>query len=95
MARMRAIENGISVLRPSSNGVSTAVDPFGRVVSRVDYVQSGGSPLVAVIPVGSIGTAYTRIGDSWTWLCIVGGAILIVLSAVRWLSDRRISRDAA
>jgi apolipoprotein N-acyltransferase len=91
MSRMRAIENGISILRPSSKGVSTAVDQFGRVVSGVDYLQSGGSPLSAVLPVGSVGTVYARIGDSWVWAFIVGEAFMIVLSAIRWRSERRIS----
>jgi apolipoprotein N-acyltransferase len=91
MARMRAIENGVSILRPSSNGVSTAINPFGRVVSRVNYFESRGGPIAAVLPVVSIGTVYTRIGDSWTWVFIVGGAFLIVRSTVRWLSVRRIS----
>ncbi len=95
MARMRAIENGTSILRPSSNGISTAVDPFGRVVSRVDYVQSGGSSLSAVLPVGSVRTIYTRIGDSWTWVCIVGGAFLVVLSVIRWWSARGSLIDAS
>ncbi len=91
MARMRAIENGVSILRPSSSGVSTAVDPYGRIVSRVDYFQSGGSPFAAVLPVGSVGTVYAGLGDSWTWVCVVGAAFMIVLSAIRWGAVRRTS----
>ena len=86
---MRAIENGVSILRPSSGGVSVAVDPFGRVTSRVDYYQTGGAPLMAVLPVGSVDTVYARVGNSWTWACVFGAAIMTVLSVIRWVTGRR------
>jgi apolipoprotein N-acyltransferase len=88
MARLRAIENGISLLRPASSGLSTAVDPYGNIVSSVDDFKSNGAPLVAVLPMGSVQTLYTLLGDFWTWVCAFGGFILIVLGIVRRRRER-------
>jgi apolipoprotein N-acyltransferase len=88
MARLRAIENGISMLRPASSGLSTAVDPYGNIVACVDDFTSNGAPLVAVLPMGSVQTLYTLLGNFWTWICALGGSILIVLGIVRRWKER-------
>lgn len=88
MARLRAIENGISLLRPTSSGLSITVDPYGNIVSSVDDFKSNGAPLVAVLPMGSVQTLYTLLGDFWTWVCAFGGFILIFLGIVRRRKER-------
>jgi apolipoprotein N-acyltransferase len=92
MARMRAIENGVAVLRPSSSGVSTAVDAYGRVVARADYERSGGGPLLAFLPVGSVPTVYARVGDAWTWACVAAALVLVALGAARRWRGIRLTR---
>ena len=92
MARLRAIENGVPMLRSSSGGVSTAIDAYGRVLSRVDYYQSKGAPLVAELPVGSVGTVYASLGDFWLWICAAGAVAMILLGLVRWLAACRSTR---
>jgi apolipoprotein N-acyltransferase len=88
MARLRAIENGISLLRPASSGLSTAVDPYGRIVACVDDFKSSGAPIVAVLQMESAQTLYTLLGDSWAWICAFVGFVLIVLGIVRRWRDR-------
>lgn len=83
MARLRAIESGFSLLRPASSGISTAVDPYGRIVSYVDDFKSNGAPLSAVLPMMSVRTLYAALGDFWTWVCALGGIILIALGIFR------------
>lgn len=83
MARFRAIEQGVAVLRPSSSGVSTAVDAWGRVLARVDYDGSEGGPVMASLPVGPLPTLYSRYGNAWTWGCVAGALALWTLAAVR------------
>jgi len=41
MARMRAIEQGISLARVAGTGITAFVDPFGRVVKKIDLNQEG------------------------------------------------------
>jgi len=40
-ARIRAVENGIPLIRDANNGISAFVDARGRVVSGIDFNQKG------------------------------------------------------
>lgn len=71
MARLRAIENGISVLRPANGGISIAVDPYGRILSQVDNTSAQGAPLIAPIPADPVPTVYSMLGDYFDWLCLI------------------------
>jgi apolipoprotein N-acyltransferase len=88
MAGMRAVENGIPVLRPSCSGVSTAVDAFGRVLDRTDYDRSRAGPLMVCLPASSIPTVYARFGDAWTWACVAAALVLLVGGVARRLGVR-------
>jgi len=41
MARMRAIEYGIPLIRVAGSGISALVDPFGRVIAKIPLNQEG------------------------------------------------------
>ena len=43
MAAFRAIENGVSLIRPAASGISSAFDPWGRVLGVADYFAPGRS----------------------------------------------------
>lgn len=79
MARFRAIENGTSLLRPANTGISVAADPYGHIVSYVDDLTSGGAPMAAVLPMGSVQTLYATLGDFWTWVCAAGAILFVIL----------------
>jgi apolipoprotein N-acyltransferase len=40
-ARIRAVENGLPLIRGANTGVSAVVDPFGRLIRGLDYNQKG------------------------------------------------------
>jgi apolipoprotein N-acyltransferase len=67
MARMRAIENRRWILRDTNNGVTTSIDPYGRVtVSARRHVAT---TLVARYGYNDDLTFYTRYGDLFAILC--------------------------
>jgi hypothetical protein len=69
MAAFRAIENGVSLVRP---GISSAIDPWGRVLGVADSFAQGDGTLTAQVPVRGVRTLYPAIGDLFAWLCVAG-----------------------
>ncbi len=77
-ARLRAVEQGLPVVRSTPTGVSGVIDSHGRVIARTAL----GEPaiLTASIPPAQPATLYSRTGDASLLLMLVG---LIVAAAVR------------
>jgi apolipoprotein N-acyltransferase len=89
IATIRAIENGFSLVRPTSGGISLATDPYGRIIGKVDYFISRGSPLVVELPVGKVTTIYSFIGDIFGGLCLIVSIVLVVFSFIKWKRESR------
>jgi apolipoprotein N-acyltransferase len=79
MATFRAIENGYSLLRSTSNGLSLAVDYEGRVIAATDFYSTDNQVIVAYLPEHGVRTLYTVVGDLFAWLAL---AALLALAAV-------------
>ncbi len=88
MARMRAIENDRWLLRDTNNGVTTAIDPEGRVT--VSAPRHTLTSLVARYGYKSDLTFYTRYGDVFAYLCcaVVIGALLLSLAGAHRIKSR-------
>jgi apolipoprotein N-acyltransferase len=71
-ATFRAIENGFSLVREASQGLSIAVDYEGRVLSASDYFTTDQQVMVAYVPMHGVRTIYATMGDLFAWLCIIG-----------------------
>ena len=79
----RAVENGYSVVRQSSHGVSTAVDSQGRILNSVNYFNAADPTMIPRIPLQArTPTIYSKVGDLFAWLCI-GGTILLIAQSLR------------
>lgn len=61
-ARMRAIEQGLPMIRSANTGVSAMIDPLGRVTASLALGEAG--YVDAVLPQSHRRTTYARIGDS-------------------------------
>ncbi len=69
MARMRAIENSRWLLRDTNNGVTAAIDPYGRV--RQSIPRHTVDALPAEFGYRDDMTFYTEHGDMFAWLCAI------------------------
>ncbi|KYH12549.1 apolipoprotein N-acyltransferase [Neorickettsia sp. 179522] len=41
MARIRAIEYGLPLIRSTTTGISAVIDPYGRILEKIDYSSEG------------------------------------------------------
>jgi len=65
-ARLRAVEEGLPLVRAANNGVSAVVDPFGRVVAHLRLGAVGA--LDAGLPRPLDATVVSRLGETTGWL---------------------------
>ncbi len=82
MTRMRAIEEGMAMVRAANTGISAVIDPLGRVRHKLGLGVSG--VVDATLPKPLISrTLYARVGD-WPAL----GLFLAGFGLVGWLRRR-------
>jgi apolipoprotein N-acyltransferase len=84
-ARLRAIEEGLPVVRAANTGISAVIDPSGRIVARLGLGIEG--VLDASLPAALPPTIYARIGDI--------PAATILLATLLLVIRRRLSRRNA
>jgi apolipoprotein N-acyltransferase len=84
-ARLRAIEQGLPLVRAANTGISAVIDPLGRLIGSLPLGVEG--LLDAPLPQAIAPTPYARFGDGLAGL-LVAVALIIVLR-------RRISEWAA
>lgn len=89
MAVFPAIENGMSVVRQTDDGLSIAVDPYGRVLAQTDFFGATDRTMIAQVPVGHVSTIYTAFGRWFEWLCVVGFLCTVAYVVARTLIARR------
>ncbi len=80
-ARMRAIEQGLPLIRAANTGISAVIDPRGGVTARLPLGVPG--KIDAPLPPAAAPTPYARTGD-WP----AGAAILACLLAAAALARR-------
>lgn len=83
-ARARAVESGRYVLRVGNTGITTAIDPAGRMQVQLPWWQQGA--LLAAFHPRQARTWYHRLGD-WPVLCLFVFSWLMVL--VPWWTKQR------
>jgi len=70
MAAYRAIEQGHSILRSTRFGLSAGILPTGEMIARMSSFDKNSKIMTAQLPVHSVKTLYSVIGDSFVYLLI-------------------------
>ncbi len=61
MARVRAVEQGLPLVRAANTGISAVVDPLGRVIASLEIGRAGA--IDSVLPAPLSAPPYARFGD--------------------------------
>ena len=80
--RLRAIEEGLPLVRAANTGISAVIDPLGRIVARLGLGLEG--VLDSSLPSAISPTIYARTGDI--------PAAIIVIVALIFVIRRRVVR---
>jgi apolipoprotein N-acyltransferase len=77
--RVRAVEEGLPLIRAANNGISAVIDARGRIVARLDLNVRGS--LDSALPVAAAATWYSRFGDrTFFTLWVLLATVLFVAS---------------
>lgn len=82
-SRVRAVEEGVPLIRSANNGISAVVDRYGRVLQSLGMNVRG--VIDSDVPSGAAATPYSRFGD-WALallLALVAGAAFVTRRAHR------------
>jgi apolipoprotein N-acyltransferase len=82
-ARLRAIEEGLPVVRAANTGISAVIDPMGRIAAELGLGLEG--VLDASLPTAIGPTIYARIGN-------IPAAIIVIIALI-FVILRRVSRQ--
>lgn len=81
-AQMRAVEQGLPMMRAANTGVSAMIDPLGRITKALPLGEAGF--IDALLPAPLARTLYARIGDYPVFFVLFG------LTALLWRNARRV-----
>jgi apolipoprotein N-acyltransferase len=81
MATMRAIEQGVSIVRSTRFGLSAGIDPHGVMRARRSSFETQGRILFIDLPQRGTPTVYRRIGDVFVAACVtlVGACLIFIV----------------
>jgi apolipoprotein N-acyltransferase len=80
-SRVRAIEQGLPLVRAANTGISAVVDPLGRVIKSLPLGSEG--ILDAPLPREIGPTLYVRTGDGLVGLILGIAAVFVIRRRVR------------
>ena len=77
MVTIRAIENRVYVLRAANTGISAVITPTGKVENRTALFED--AAINRALPLIKIGSIYTKIGDTFAYLCLAATLIFFAM----------------
>ena len=80
----RAIENGVSIIRPTGSGESVIFNQYGEALNRVGAFDKEDRIVQAYVPVKGVATIYSFIGDTIIWLCGLYIGWIFIIQIIRY-----------
>ena len=90
LSEFRAVENGFALVKPTYDGISTAVDYQGRVINRFDTADTGFDTVqFADVPITGVTTVYAWIGAVLDLVLCLSGFFTIALGIIVLRREKR------
>ena len=83
MSVFRALELGVSLVRPTMNGLSVAADYRGEILAAMNHFDSADRVMTAAIHTRGVRTLYALVGDAFAWLAALCLLTLTTLALLR------------
>jgi apolipoprotein N-acyltransferase len=80
-ARLRAIEEGLPIVRSANTGISAIIDPAGRLIAQLDLGTEG--VLDATLPKPLENTVFSRVQDMPAAIAVALSVIIVVRRRTR------------
>lgn len=84
-AKLRAVENGRSVVRAANTGISSIIAPTGETVAEIEVGKKG--QICASVPLIGTHTLYTSVGNLFVYVCIAFSVIILITT--KFFNNRR------
>lgn len=75
-ARLRAVEEGLPIVRSANTGISAVIDPFGRIIARLGLGAEG--VLDSALPKPTSPTLFSRVRDVPVALAVALSTVIVV-----------------
>jgi len=86
MAGVQAIQFGISIVRINGKGVSAFYNCKGKEIASFNTFNSDEKIFTAVLPLSSVPTIYSAIGNTFIYICL---AFLIFILVKRFQKAKK------
>ena len=80
LARMRAIEHGLPIVRSANSGISAFIDPYGRIQSQLSLVSTG--YVDGLLPSALKPTFYSFLGPRFCNRLLISMLMLTILTLI-------------
>jgi apolipoprotein N-acyltransferase len=91
LGSVRSIENGVSMLKTVSYGLSVAVDAYGNILAEDDFFEDDHHILIADVPIYKTRTIYSYLGDFLIYISYVFIAtVILYIMAVQIIKKIRL-----
>jgi apolipoprotein N-acyltransferase len=84
-SRVRAVEEGLTLIRAANNGISGLVDPYGRIIARLELNER--ATVDVAVPRAGPAPVYARVGDGLFLAAVFACLVMIGWPIARVLRE--------